>query len=76
MSTEDDARDARRRARAGWPIRRFALGAEPADDLGDLTPGERVAMVWRLTRDAWATQGGTEPRYARRDAPGRIFRRP
>ena len=26
-------------------------------DVADLTPGERMAMVWQLTQDAWAFKG-------------------
>lgn len=26
-------------------------------DVADLTPGERMAMVWQLTKDAWAFKG-------------------
>ena len=26
-------------------------------DVADLTPGERMEMVWQLTKDAWAFKG-------------------
>jgi hypothetical protein len=29
------------------------------------TPGERVAMVWRITQDAWASSGRPLPTYTR-----------
>ena len=62
--------------RADWPIRRFALGEEPGDDLSDTTtPEERMAMMWRLAKEGWARAGRTLPTYARRDAPTRLYRR-
>jgi len=39
--------------RSSYPTRRVTMGvAEPAGDESRLTPGERVAMVWELTRQA------------------------
>jgi len=73
----DDSEEARRRRaekRREWPIQKFALGAEPELDLTALTPGERVAMVWRLTLDSWATMGAEMPTYTRAEAPGRVIR--
>lgn len=73
----DDSEEARRRRaekRREWAIHRYALGSEPELDLSTLTPGQRVAMVWQLTLDAWATMGATIPAYARAEAPGRVIR--
>jgi hypothetical protein len=73
----DDSEQARRRRaeqRREWPIRKYALGAEPALDLTALTPGERVAMVWQLTLDSWATMGAEIPAYTRAEAPGKVIR--
>jgi hypothetical protein len=62
-------------SRANWPIRRFALGEEPGDDLSDVTtPSARLAMMWRLAREAWALAGGTLPTYTRANAPTRLYR--
>ena len=37
------------------PVRRTSLAEQGAeDDLHDTTAGERLAMVWQLTLDAWA----------------------
>lgn len=70
MSAEDRAK-----ARANWPVRRFKLGEEPSEDLSDSTTAEeRLAMVWRLTLDAWASAGKPIPQYDRKQAPGRIIR--
>ena len=73
----DDSEEARRRRaekRREWPIQKYALGAEPALDLSGLTPGERVAMVWQLTLDSWASMGADIPTYTRAEAPGRVIR--
>jgi hypothetical protein len=56
-------------------MRRVALEDERAPDVSGLTPSERVAMVWRLTLDAWAFRGEPIPSYARGESPGRIVRR-
>jgi hypothetical protein len=61
--------------RSGWPIRRFRLGEEPSEDLSSTTtPEERLDMVWRLTLDAWASQGLPMPSYTREAMPGRVIR--
>lgn len=75
MSTEDDAQRARARARATWPMRKFALGQEPPDDLSALSMGERIAMVARLTADAWSFMGAELPSYSRAEMPGKVIRR-
>lgn len=55
---------------------RHLLGHEPPDDLTAIsTPSERVAMVWRITLDAWAAMGEAIPDYPRGEAPGRVIRR-
>ena len=64
----------RRRARAEWPVRKFRLGEEPDDGLADTTVEERVAMVWQLTLDAWASAGRQIPDYPRSEMPVRILR--
>ena len=70
-----DASEARRLARAGWPIRKVALEAEGAHDTRDVsTVDERVALVWQLTREAWSLQGREIPSYPRHEAPGRMVR--
>lgn len=74
MSTEDRSREQRARARAAWPVRKFSLGQEPVDDLSALTVSERVAIVWRLTQDAWASTGAAIPDYSRAQTPGKVIR--
>lgn len=61
--------------RAAWPIRRITLDAE-GDSSTDAPASaeERFAMVWRLTRDAWALSGRPMPDYPRAEAPGRLRR--
>ncbi|KIG18363.1 hypothetical protein DB30_00648 [Enhygromyxa salina] len=39
------------------------------------TPGERVAMVWQMTLDVWASSGKLIPEYTRANMPGRLLRR-
>lgn len=44
--------------RSRWPVRQKHLhDPEPDDDLRDLAPGERMAMVWPITVTAWAFMG-------------------
>ena len=76
---DPDAKTARERreARASTPIRKFRLGEEPGDDLsGCTTPEERIAMMWPLAVDAWASAGRRLPEYSRDRMPGRIIRPP
>ncbi|MFO7564352.1 MAG: hypothetical protein R6X02_17020 [Enhygromyxa sp.] len=73
----DDARSARARARAraNWPGVLTTL--EDQSDAAIVThgtPGERVAMVWQVTLDAWASSGRPLPEYTRATMPGRIIR--
>lgn len=72
MSAEERAK-----ARASWPVRRFKLGEEPDEDLrATTTPEQRLAMMWRLALDAWASQGQPLPSYTREETPGRVIRPP
>lgn len=67
-------REARAAARANWPIRRFRLGEEPADDPRSLTtPEDRLAVMWQLAQDAWASAGRPIPDYPRRKTPIRVI---
>ena len=65
----------RRRARAGWPVRKFGLGEEPADDFSAYTVEERLAMTWQMTCDAWASAGLPMPTYSRNEMPIRVIRK-
>jgi hypothetical protein len=70
-----DPAEQRRQARASWPISRYRLGAEPPDDLSDVTTAaERVAMMWELAVAAWTVAGRPLPAYDRRALPVRLFR--
>jgi len=58
------------RDRSSWPVRSYALGAEPGDDLsGSTTPAERLAMMWPLTLEAWELAGRPIPAYTRAETP-------
>jgi hypothetical protein len=56
--------------RANWT---FTRGHAPAVPL-DSTPGERLAMVWALTVDAWAMSGKPFPTYSRAETPCSMVR--
>lgn len=72
---DEDGREARARARAGWPVAKYRLGEEPGDAVwAAMTPGERVGMVWSLTVDAWALSGREMPDYDRAHTPSPLFR--
>lgn len=71
MSTFEE----RRKARAGWPIRKVGLRDEELTDPRDSsTVDERLALVWTLTMQQWAFSGREIPRYARAEMPGRVIR--
>ncbi len=71
---EPVGREARLRRKA-WPIRVVPLGAESDDDLsGSTTAEERLAMMWPLACEAWATMGRPIPDYPRTQAPVRVVR--
>ena len=73
--SDSKARAERARARSSWPIRRYALGAEPGENLsGSTTAEERLGMMWELALQAWALTGEPLPDYPRHRAPGRVIR--
>jgi hypothetical protein len=72
----ESARKARSAARAGWRFTSYRLGEQPECDLSSTTTAsERVAMVWRLTQDAWAMMNAPIPDYDRAQIPGRVIRK-
>ena len=50
-------------------VRKYRLGEEPMidEDVMAMTPEERVALVWEITRSLWTWQSGTldEPPFRR-----------
>jgi hypothetical protein len=40
----------------------------------DATPARRIAMVWQITLDVWASSGQPSPSYTRAEIPGRLIR--
>ena len=53
----------------------FRLEDQPGPDLSaTTTPQERIAMMWRLARDAWTLAGRTIPDYPRERMPVRVIR--
>jgi len=67
--------ETRRLARRSWPIRRYALGEEPPENLSATTSADqRLAMVWPLTVLSWRLAGLEIPDYERRRAPGVVRR--
>ncbi|MCG5051486.1 MAG: hypothetical protein KA712_00865 [Myxococcales bacterium] len=55
-------------------MRKTTLAQDESTDLVHGPPGELVAMVWRLTQDAWAMSGMPYPDYSRSEMPGRLIR--
>jgi hypothetical protein len=70
----DPEAEKRRLQRAKWPVVKTTLDRERDDIVAAGTPSERVAMVHRLTLDAWAMAGLPMPSYRRAEAPGQIVR--
>lgn len=61
--------------RSDLPVRVFRLGAEPKDDLRDVTtPEQRLDMVRDLSERMWELTGRPAPRYQRSDIPVRMTR--
>ncbi|MFN2421855.1 MAG: hypothetical protein ABR527_10865 [Gemmatimonadota bacterium] len=60
--------------RSDYLVRVFRLGEEP-DDYAAFSPGERLAMVWELTRQAWTFKEGKEPESRLRRDVVRVIRR-
>jgi hypothetical protein len=62
--------------RSQWPTRKIRLEDEGEhSDVSQLTPGERVAMVWELTRTAWTFKDPTFRESRLRRDIGRVIRR-
>ena len=75
MADESEAAAQRRATRARWPIARFRLGDESADDISAVTTAaERIAMMWPLAEAAWKLAGRALPTYDRQHMPARLFR--
>ena len=70
----DEARRQRAAARSSVSIRRVSLADESSPDVSHLDRSERIALVWQVTLDAWASSGRSIPDYARADAPGKMIR--
>ncbi len=54
--------------RTAYKVRKIPLSEEGAySDLTNLTPSERVALVWQITAQAWTFKDGNwnEPRLRR-----------
>jgi hypothetical protein len=72
-----DDRARRADARREWPGAIYELGAEPSDDLTDVTtPEERLSVMWELAVRAWSLAGRSMPTYSRADMPATIVRPP
>jgi hypothetical protein len=70
-----DGFEARRAARAPRPVKAFALGDAPGDDLSaETTAEERIRRMWPLAVEAWQFSGRPLPDYDRAHVPARVFR--
>ena len=62
--------------RSHWTVRKLALADEGKfSDVEHLTPSERVAMVWELTKSAWAFKDGDFRESRLRRDIARVVRR-
>jgi hypothetical protein len=56
-------------ARPGITVRKYKMGEEPEfdDDVLAMSPGERIALTWYVTRQGWVIYSGTlaEPEFRR-----------
>jgi len=74
MSGVEDA-EARKAARACWPIRKYRLGEEPEEPMVPATTAEqRLLLVEEMTLASWIAAGRVMPTYTRTEAPGRVIR--
>ncbi|MFO0694704.1 MAG: hypothetical protein U0230_14175 [Polyangiales bacterium] len=73
--TSESERRRRARARANLPVKRVPLSEGSEPDVSGVDASARIAMVWELTLDAWASSGRSIPDYSRAHAPGRLVRR-
>ena len=70
----DSAEEARRAARAQWPVRKVRLEDESGPDLSATTTAEeRLAMMWPLACEAWSLAGRAMPEYPRDRMPIRVI---
>ncbi len=75
-SEQMTTRAGRAAQRASWPVVRTSLAVSDDDDLSATTTTEqRLAMMWQVSVDAWASSGRPAPDYTRENAPGRVLRR-
>ena len=56
-------------------MRRVSLADLDAPPALPSDPSARVALVWEVTLDAWASSELAMPEYERGDAPGVLVRR-
>jgi hypothetical protein len=58
-------------------VRKYKVGEEPLVDDADraMTPGERVAAVWEISKSVWAWQTGTSDEPVFRGDIERVVRR-
>jgi hypothetical protein len=74
VSTADDERAERARARNHWVIRRTVLDDPGPSLLGVTTPAQRVAMMWPLAVEAYRVAGRPIPEFEWPQAPSRVIR--
>jgi hypothetical protein len=74
-SPTDLDRAVRALQRATWPGVVTTLDDQAdAALMRDATPARRIAMVWQITLDVWASSGRPLPSYTRAEMPGRVVR--
>jgi hypothetical protein len=71
----DPDRAARALRRASWPGAVTTLDDQTdAALVREATPARRIAMVWQVTLDVWASSGRPLPSYTRAEMPSHLIR--
>jgi hypothetical protein len=63
--------------RSRWTVKKYKLGEEPEYDEATmrLTHGERIEMVWEITKNAWAFKDPNFREFEFRRDVARVIRR-
>ena len=64
-------------ARPGITLRKYKMGEEPEfdEEVLRMTPGERMALQWEITKSLWMWQSGSDDEPAFRRDVVRVIRR-
>jgi hypothetical protein len=64
-------------ARPGVTLRKYKMGEEPEfdEEVLRMTPGERMALTWEISKALWMWQSGSDDEPAFRRDVVRVIRR-